>query len=134
MEALAGRGIRYKQVVSPGSSCTLQAEDLTHPFHDAASYKSAIAPIAEGAIDLDSLKPEQKVFSDYLGKAAEIVRREPYCQEIQLVNFSGSRGTRESPVIFVQYKRAENKWVNHYLTLAQIDDQYQRLHEGPGNI
>ena len=127
METLSGRGIVYRQIVSNGLTYLLQAKDVIDPFSEAPRYKLGVATIAEGAIMPDYLKPEQKVFSEYLYKAAEIVRREPYCLEVQLVDFSGSKSTPETPVIFVQYKWAEDKYINHYLKLHEIDEQYKLL-------
>jgi hypothetical protein len=127
MEALAGRGVRYMQVTSPEHAYQLESAEIPDAFQDARPYMWRLAPIVEGAISVNYLKPEQKRHAHYLARAAEIVRREPYCQEIQLVDFSVSRSTSERPVIFVQYQRAENRWENHYLTLLEIDEQYERL-------
>jgi hypothetical protein len=129
METLAGRSISYIQVRSPEISYSLETEIIADAFADAPRYKQNIAPIALDAINTDYLKPEQKQHADYLLKAAEIVRREPYCQEIKLVNFSVPKSKAGHPMIFVQYQhqRSVNKWVNHYLTLPEINSQYQLL-------
>jgi hypothetical protein len=127
MEALAGRCVTYKQVASPYPSYALHAEVIPDTFASAPTYLSRVAPIDDGAILPDYLKPELRQYAAYLFKAAEIVRREPYCERIQLAEFSSSKGTSKEPVIFVQYVRAPNKYVNHYLTLAQIDKQYEKL-------
>jgi hypothetical protein len=134
MEALLGRGVTYEQVVSPGASYVLQSSPIEDAFASAPKYKQNHAPIAECAIEPDYLKTEFKRHQAYLYKAAEIVRREPYCNEIQLVEFSSSRSTPERPVIFVQYLRAPNKWINHYLTLQEIDKQYEELCAGFGGL
>lgn len=127
MEALAGRGVIYQQVMSPPSSYELKSIAILDQYASAPRYRANFAPINDGAICADYLKPEQKQYAAYLSKAAEIVRREPYCQEIQLVDFSGAKSSPNKPVIFVQYLRAPNKWVNHYLTLQEIDKQYADL-------
>ena len=127
MEALAGRKVTYQRVISPHSSYALQSVAIADQYASAAQYRSNYAPINEGAISPDYLKPEQKQYAAYLYRAAEIVRREPYCKEIQLVDFSGSKSSPAKPIIFVQYLRAPNKWVNHYLTLSEIDKQYAAL-------
>ncbi|MDO9233595.1 MAG: DUF2971 domain-containing protein [Methylotenera sp.] len=127
MEALAGRGVTYEQVESPDASYILRSIPIEDAYATAPQYKENLAPIMESAIYPDYLKPEQKKHQDYLYKAAEIVRREPYCMEIQLVEFSGSKSTPEQPIIFVQYLRAPNKWVNHYLSLPEIDNEYEKL-------
>jgi hypothetical protein len=127
MEALAGRGVTYKQVVSLNSSYALSATTIPDQCISAVKYKANCAPIDEGAIPSGYLKPEQEPYARYLSKAAEIVRREPYCQEVKLVDFSSSKSTRSKPIIYVQYLRAPNKWVNHYLALPEIDEQYAAL-------
>lgn len=127
MEALAGRGVAYEQIESVNASYVLRPRPIEDAFASAPQYMPNLAPINAGAIYSDSLKPEQQQYQEYLYKAAEIVRREPYCREIQLVNFSDTKGTRAQPVIYVQYLRAPNKWFNHYLTLPEIDRQYAEL-------
>lgn len=127
METLAGREVNYQQVMSPHSSYALTPTTISDHHASAPRYRAQCAPINDGAIFLDYLKPEQKQYAAYLRRAAEIVRREPYCEEVQLVDFSGDKSTSHKPVIFVQYLRAPNKWVNHYLTLPEIDKQYSAL-------
>lgn len=132
MEALAGRGVTYEQVESPQSSYVMKSTTIADRYASAPRYKVNVAPIREGAIYPDYLKHEQKQYTSYLYRAAEIVRREPYCQEIQLIDFSGEKSSANNPVIFVQYLRAPNKWVNQYFTLPEIDRQYaalERSHE-----
>lgn len=127
MDALAGRGVSYKQVSSPHPSYLLEAMRIPDAYASAPRYRERVAPIVDGAIYPDYLTPELKRHAGYLLKAAEIVRREPYCEEIQNVDFSSSKSTPEKPVIFVQYLRGPNKFVNHYFTLEQIDEQYALL-------
>jgi hypothetical protein len=132
MEALAGRGVSYAQIESPGTSYALVWRPIEDAYATASKYKKNLAPIIEGAIYPDYLKPELKQHQAYLYKAAEIVRREPYCNEIQLVEFSSSKSTHQNPIVFVQYLRAPNKLVNHYLSLPDINAQYEAL--GIGDI
>lgn len=127
METLAGRDVIYQQVISPKSSYALKSVLIPDMCASAPRYRANCAPINEGAISPDYLKPEQKKYAAYLSRAAEIVRREPYCQEVQLVDFSASESKPNKPVIFVQYLRSHNKWVNHYLTLPEIDKKYAAL-------
>ncbi|MBX8476140.1 DUF2971 domain-containing protein [Pseudomonas cichorii] len=123
MKTLAGRCVDYQQVVSPPESYRLESVSIPDAFPSAPKYKKNLAPILDGAISPEYLKPELKKYQKYLYQAAEIVRREPYCVEVQLVDFSGAKSTPDKPVIFVQYLRAPNKWVNHYLSLSEIDSQ-----------
>jgi hypothetical protein len=127
MEVLAGRGVTYQQVVSPESTYALMSKAIPDQFASAVRYRTNCAPINECAIQLKYLKPEQEEYATYLSKAAEIVRREPHCQEVQLVDFSSAKSTPGKPIILVQYLRAANKWVNHYLPIAEIDTQYTAL-------
>lgn len=127
MEALAGRGVKYEQITSPQSSYALKSACIPDLYESVPKYKQNFASINEAAIYPDYLKPELKQHIAYLSKAAEIVRREPYCQEIQLVDFSDSRSKPGKPIVFVQYLRSPQKWVNHYLTLAEIDKEYAAL-------
>lgn len=127
METLAGRAVTYQQVISPQASYALKAIAIPDAYASAQKFRENLAPINDGAILPDYLKPEQKQYATYLSKAAEIVRREPYCQVIQSVDFSGSRSTASKPIIYVQYLRSPNKWVNHYLSLSEIDKEYAAL-------
>lgn len=127
MEALAGREVLYEQIESQGASFVLGSHVIQDAYASAPKYRPNLAPINEGAISPNYLKSEQKRYQAYLYKAAEIVRREPYCREVQMVDFSSSKSTPGKPVIFVQYLRAPNKWINYYLSLPEIDMQFQAL-------
>ena len=127
MEALAGSGVTYQRAISPPSSYALKPVAIPDLYASVAQYRANCAPINDGEISLDYLKPEQRQYAAYLSKAAEIVLREPYCQEVQLVDFSGTRSAPKVAIIFVQYVRAPNKCVNRYLTLPVIDQQFSAL-------
>lgn len=130
MRALAGRGVSYKQVVSPHPSYLLAVEDLIDAFADAPPYRDHVAPIAENAILTSYLKPELLPYVDYLRKAAEIIRRDPYCPLVETVEFSCSRSAPGAPVVYVQYQRQPGRWVTKHLSLTEIDAQYTALHIG----
>lgn len=127
MEALAGRGIAYKQVVSPHLSYLLTAQGVVDEFASASPYRQRIAPIAEHAILTSYLKAPLKQHAHYLDKVAEIVRRDPYCSVVETVEFSSSRSSPGNPVIYAQFQRAPSKWVTLYFTLPEVDSQYQAL-------
>lgn len=127
MEKLAGRNVRYEQVVSPDGTYTLASEPIADAFAAAPAYMQTMAPIQDGAIYTSHLKPEQQPFAKYLSMAAEIFRREPYCQEVQLVDFSGSQSAPGKPIIFVQYLRGPNKWVTCHLSIPEIEEQFAKL-------
>lgn len=127
MEALAGRSVVYKQVISKPSSYTLQTRSLPDQYDSTPKYKQNVAPISEGAIYPDYLKPEQKQYAGYLYKAAEIVRRDPYCQEVTNVDFSNSESQPRKPIIYAHFLRAPNKYVKRLFSLSDIDNQYKAL-------
>lgn len=127
MEALAGRGVMYEQIESPDNSYALQSRSIQDAFASAPKYRVNFAPIQDGAIYPDGLNPDQMQHCAYLYKAAEIVRRDPYCHEITNVDFSVNKSTHELPVIYVQYLRGPDKRSKQYLTLSEIDKQYADL-------
>ncbi len=134
MEVLAGRGVAYKQVTSQASSYALHTKELPDQFESAPKYRQTVAPISVGAIYPDYLKPEQKQYAGYLYKAAEIVRREPYCQEVTNVDFSGSESKPGKPIIYVHYLRAPSKYVKRLFSLSDIDKQYKALGLPPNDV
>lgn len=134
MQALAGRQVKYKQVVSTHPSYLLTGEDVPDAFANERPYRNHIAPIADHAIPTTYLEGDMQQYADYLHKAAEIVRRDPYCPLVETVEFSGSRSTPGNPVVFVQYQRTAGRWITKHLSLAEIDAQYQALHIAPRDI
>ncbi|MBH0075151.1 DUF2971 domain-containing protein [Pseudoalteromonas sp. SWYJ118] len=127
MEKLKGRGIKYNQVVLKSKSYDFSFVTFNDPYENANKYKYSVAPIADYAITPEYVNEKYKPFIKYLTKAAEIVRREPDCNEVEMVEFSDSKGDLKSPVIYVQYKRKENRYVNHYLSIKEIEEQYKKL-------
>jgi hypothetical protein len=134
MEALAGRGVTYEQVTSQPSSYALRTEGLPDKYESTPKYKQNVAPIGEGAICPDYLKPELKQHAEYLYKAAEIVRREPYCQEVTTVDSSVSESKPGKPFIYAHYVRAPSKYVKRLFSLSDIDKQYKALDLPPNDV
>jgi len=134
MEALAGRSVAYEQVISQPSSYALQTRTLPDEYDSTPQYKQNVAPIGDGAIYPDYLKPEQKQYTDYLFKAAEIVRREPYCQEVTNVDFSSSESKPGKPIIYAHFLRAPNKYVKRLFSLSDIEKQYKALRLPPNDV
>jgi hypothetical protein len=128
MEELAGRGISYHKIEIMKGVYKLTSKPVDDTYIDAPRYRYSIGKIVTSAIcNTDYLKPELKKYADYLYKAAEIVRREPYCDQIDNVDFSTSKGTLNAPVVYVQYERLPDKFVNHYLTLPEIDKLFAKI-------
>lgn len=129
MNVLQGRGIEYFQIKLIEGSYKFEAVKLIDVFSNAPKYKYHVSPIAEYAITPQYVNEKYKKYTEYMYKAAEIVRREPDCNEVEMVEFSSSKGSEDNPVIFVQYKRKENRYVNHYLSLTEIDEQYAKIED-----
>lgn len=127
MHQLRGRNICYKQISLIDGTYKLGASSIKDPYQDSEKYKYAIAPIQAHAIYEEDTNDHFKKYMEYLYKAAEVVRREPYCNIVELVNFSAEKGSPAKPVVFVQYKRKEHRWVNRYLTLPEIDKLYSQI-------
>ncbi|RGE45591.1 DUF2971 domain-containing protein [Comamonas testosteroni] len=127
MEALAGRNVTYHQVISPQSSYALKSTTIPDRYASAPRYMTNCAPIEDGAILLACLKPEQKQYTEYLNRAAEIVRRDPYCKAVQSVAFSSSNVSAAEPIIIVQCQTALGKFVNLFMTIQEIDEKYSVL-------
>ena len=124
MKTLAGRGIQYFEIKLVNNAYKLIAEPIADIFLSSPKYNYHISEIEDGAINLSFLKPEQLKFSAYITKAAEIVRRDPYCEKVTYADFSLYRGTAESPVIYVIYENKQNQPINKFLTVSQIDNDY----------
>jgi hypothetical protein len=127
METLKGRGIFYYQMELVDGSYKLTYKEVNDPFIEAPKYKYFKAPIEDYAIEPEYVNKKYRSYIAYLYKAAEIVRREPYCNKVEMVEFSDEKSTPEKPVIFVQYKISDYRWYNHYLSIEEIDDMYSSL-------
>lgn len=127
MDKLKGRGIQYHQILLKPKSYQFSFTSIEDPHKKSGKYKYSIAPIAEYAISPEYVNDKYKPYIEYLSKAAEIVRREPDCNKVEMVEFSASKGDISNPVIFVQYMRKENRYVNHFLSIKEIESQYQEI-------
>lgn len=125
MESLKGRSIKYYQMILKPGSYQLACDPIKELFPDAPPYKYNIAAISDYAIDIYNNKFKEQ--QHYLLKAAEIVRREPYCQSVDNVMFSSSKSTMDKPIVVVQYEVNPSYTYNHYLTLEEIDEQYSKI-------
>lgn len=127
MDSLKGRGIHYYQIELKNNSYKFSFKSVEDDFANAPRYKYSIAPIAEYAITPDYVNKKYEGYIDYLYKASEIVRREPDCNKVEMAEFSYSKSTVKNPVVFVQYERKENRIVNHYLTIKDIDEKFVKI-------
>lgn len=127
MKRLSGRGINYHEMFLKDQTYSLDSKRINNPHPEASKYLYSIAPIAELAVDPSTLNDKWLKFSPYLTKMAEIIRREPYCNQLDLVDVSITKSKPGKPVFFAQYQRAENKYVNIYLTPEEIDERYSNI-------
>jgi hypothetical protein len=125
MRRLAGRNIKYYKIVLNNNYKFLR-EEIKNRFPHVEKYKYNIGTIAVHAISPELVHEKYKSLTDYLYKAAEIVRREPYCDLIEMVEFSFTKSTPDNPIIFVQYRR-EGQYKNHYFSISEIDKQYSKI-------
>jgi hypothetical protein len=127
MKRLQGRGIKYYLVGLRDKSYKFSCSSIADMYSTDIKYKYSIAPIADYAIDPDTLNEKWAEFTPYLQKVAEIVRREPYCNEVQMVEVSHDKSKSGKPVFFGQYQREKYRYENMYLTPKEVDDKYSKI-------
>jgi len=102
---LNGRKLTYYKIECSPDSYAMTAKPLKYDAEIDGVYKAHSAPIEEGAIpDLQYVDDKYKQYYPYLEKAVEIVRRDPSCEKVTLVDFSGSKVKNGKPVVFVTYE------------------------------
>ena len=127
MQTLQGRGIKYFQMKLKSKSFKLEAIPLPDAFSNAPKYRYSISPIAKYAIAPQHLKEEQKQYADYLYKVGEILRRDPYCPQLDWVAISSNHNNNGKPIIFGQYILPNGKYKNQYFSLEEIDTLYSQI-------
>ena len=127
MQTLQGRGIKYFQMKLKSKSFKLEAIPLPDAFSNAPKYRYSISPIAKYAIAPQHLKEEQKQYADYLYKVGEILRRDPYCPQLDWVAISSNHSNNGKPIIFGQYILPNGKYKNQYFSLEEIDTLYSQI-------
>jgi len=127
MYKLQGRGIKYYRVRFKSDSYKLISEPISDLYPTDKKYLYSVAPITDYAVDIESINPKWDRFKSYLPKVAEIVRREPYCNEVLMVEISEDKSTDDTPIFFGQFKRARHRYENIYFTLEEVDRQYSQI-------
>ena len=127
MSKLRGRSIKYYQMGLKGNSYELIATPLEDMFPTDRKYKYSIAPIANLAVDPSSLDPQWTDFAPYLEKVAEIVRREPYCDELQMVEVSHDKSRPGKPIFFGSFQRSRFRYENIYFSPEDVNEQYGKI-------
>jgi Protein of unknown function (DUF2971) len=127
MRRMQGRGIKYYQTQLESNSYKLVSVPVEDLYQTDEKYLYSIAPIAKLAVDPKSLNAKWKKFASYLPKVAEIVRRDPYCHEVLLVDISESKSEPNNPIFFGQFEREKNRFENQYFTTEEIDKKYSQI-------
>ena len=127
MQKLQGRGIKYFQMKLKSKSFKLEATPLPDSFPNAPKYRYSISPIAKDAIAPQHLKEEQKQYADYLYKVGEILRRDPYCPQLDWVAISSNHSNNGEPIILGQYTLPNGKYKKQYFNLEEIDTLYNQI-------
>jgi hypothetical protein len=126
MAALKGRGITYFQMEMSKGAYKFTARPIADEYPEAPRYLYKIAPVSDSAIDENSLQPRFKHLASYLKKAVEIARREPYCVEVIMVDFSYTCNDDE-PYIFAHCNRTDDSFSNYEYSLLEIDTLFERI-------
>jgi hypothetical protein len=124
MRCLQGRNIKYYQMKHRDGSYLLESERVVDKFPNAKRYMYNVSPIASNAVEPEFLNDKWRKYESYLKKVAEIVRREPYCNLVEMVEVSVEKGSDDTPVFFGQYKRKELRYENIYYTIDEVDRLY----------
>lgn len=127
MWELAGKNIGYRQITSPEKSYKLGYVNIDDKFKNENNNMTNNAPIADGALLPEYTDSKYKAYNDYLTKAANIVKRIPYCIEITDVNFSTNKGSVKNPVIYVRCKTKSSDYTKHYFTIKEIDKIHSEI-------
>lgn len=128
MSVLKGREINYFQMQMAKGAYNFFAQPVLDKYANSPKYLYKIAPLMDGAIDEKSTQTIFEHLTDYLQRAAEIVRREPYCIEVITVDFSYTCPD-DAPLIFAHCKRTDFPYGygNFEYTLEEIDNLFKAI-------
>ncbi|MER5081905.1 DUF2971 domain-containing protein [Providencia stuartii] len=129
METLQGRGIKYFQMQFKINSYEMIYQPLEDLYPTKEKYKYSISPIDEYTIDVQNLDEKWSRYKPYLFKLAEIARREPYCQEVIMVNLDTTKSTIDNPIFHSKCKRGKLKYQDMYLNIMEIDEKFALIED-----
>jgi hypothetical protein len=123
---LNGRKIAYYKIEFSPDSYVMREKPFEHDVEIDCAYKAHSAPIKEAAIPvLQYVDDKYKQYYSYLEKAVEIVRRDPSCEHVTLVDFSRSKVENGKPVVAVMYETNVptqfSNCLNRFLTIDEIE-------------
>ncbi len=122
MNVLKGRNVKYYQINMLPGKYKFKALPVIDTYASAKKYKYSISPV-ECAVDKKNVQEHFKKHADYLDKAVEVARREPYCLKVIMSGFSFTCPI-ENPIIYVHCKRSDKDYANFEYTLDEIDKLY----------
>jgi len=128
MEALKGRGIQYYQMEMAKAAYKFIPKLTADTHPNAQRYLYKVSPVMDGATDERYLHPQFKKYAGYLAMAAEIARREPYCNEVIMVGFN-DRSPADQPIVFAHCDRSDKIFRNFEYSLLEIDKLYSEIQD-----
>ena len=127
MKTLKGRKINYFQMTLKPNTYTLFANEIDDLYPTKEKYLYSIAPIGEIATDASLFTGDLEQYKPFIPKIAEIVRREPNCKRVLLIEYSTHKSKPGKPVFFGQYQMNNSKYHNLYLTPEDIDEKFSLI-------
>ncbi len=129
---LSGRNISYYKVECSPDSYAVRAKPIEYNKEVDGIPETYLASINECYIpELQHTADRHKKYHSYLEKAVEIVSRDPSCDKVEAVDFSGSKIENGKPVIYVTYETNVptqfDKCLNRYLSLDEIEKAIKDL-------
>lgn len=128
MESLKGRGIHYYQMEMAKGAYKFSPKPIADQYADAQRYLYKVSPVMNGATDDKDIQPRFKKYSGYLIKAAEIARREPYCNEVIMVGFN-DKSPIDKPIVFAHCDRSDKIFRNFEYSMTEIDKLYNEIQD-----
>lgn len=126
-EAMQGREISYFQMELKDNSYVLAQRPVEDPYTDAPKYKERMAPVQSYAIDPSYLKDQWKPYAYLMPHVAELARRHPYAESVELVEVSAEKSKNDEPVFFAQIKKGEFQFANLYYSISEIESECKEL-------
>lgn len=129
MRTLQGRDIKYFQMHLESNSYKIGYSEIEDPYKSASPYKTQnLGEVLDGAIDYNDYG--ENIERLYFDKVLEIIRKEPYCHQIQYIHYSKDESAaRGEPIIFAGFlKRKDDLALTRkFFTLKDIEKQYSAL-------
>jgi hypothetical protein len=80
-----------------------------------------LAPIEAGATDATTAGAEYERYVPRFVEVAEVVRRDPQCKKVMLVDIAKSKSTPANPVFMVMCSDASGRAFNIFLSYSELN-------------